>query len=93
MFKKLDEGFTCLNCGKKVHKLVTTSRDHCPFCLYSLHVDITPGDRLNNCKGLLEPIGVIKRNGKDKILYKCEKCRTILNCIIARDDVIPYTFV
>ena len=56
MFEKKDEEFICVNCNKKVEKLEYTSRDHCPYCLYSLHVDITPGDRLNSCRGKLEPI-------------------------------------
>ncbi|MDO4282434.1 MAG: RNHCP domain-containing protein [Clostridia bacterium] len=42
MFIKNDNGFICKNCGKKVEKLGYTSRDHCNFCLYSLHVDIEP---------------------------------------------------
>ena len=56
MFVKNDNEFICQNCGKKVEKLKYTSRDHCNYCLHSLHVDITPGDRLNDCKGLLVPI-------------------------------------
>lgn len=26
-------------------------RNHCPNCLYSLHVDIEPGDRESECGG------------------------------------------
>ena len=47
LFSKKDESFVCENCKKKVEVLNYTSRDHCPFCLYSKHVDINPGDRLN----------------------------------------------
>lgn len=50
MFLKNDNEFKCINCGKKVERLKYTSRDHCNHCLYSLHVDITPGDRENTCK-------------------------------------------
>ena len=53
-----DEEFVCLNCGSKVSKLNYTARDHCNNCLYSIHVDINPGDRLNDCKGTLVPIGI-----------------------------------
>ena len=53
-----DEEFICENCNKLVNKLGYTSRDHCPHCLYSKHVDINPGDRLNECKGLLKPIQI-----------------------------------
>ena len=81
-----DEEFICENCNKNVTKLVKSSRDHCPFCLYSKHVDINPGDRLNNCKGLLKPISIEKFKNKFKIVYKCEKCNEIHKNIIADDD-------
>ena len=42
-FTKNDAGFTCRVCGKEVLPLGYTSRNHCPFCLSSLHVDINPG--------------------------------------------------
>ena len=48
-FNELDEGFICENCGKEVTPAGYTSRDHCPYCLYSKHVDINPGDRQNTC--------------------------------------------
>ena len=40
VFNELDESFICEKCGKKVDKLKYSSRDHCPYCLYSKHVDI-----------------------------------------------------
>ena len=55
-----DEEFICDSCHKKVNKLNYTARDHCPYCLYSKHVDINPGDRKNNCLGLLKPITIEK---------------------------------
>ena len=35
------ESFSCANCGKKIHPEGAGSnhRNHCPYCLYSLHVD------------------------------------------------------
>lgn len=87
MFKKNDEEFICKNCHEKVEKLKYTSRDHCNHCLYSLHVDITPGDRLNPCKGLLEPVNVEVTSKKGEvIIYKCKKCGEQLKNIVARDD-------
>lgn len=85
-FNELDEEFTCLNCNKHVDKLKYSSRDHCPYCLYSLHVDINPGDRLNTCKGLLKPIDIEKFKDTYKIIYKCEKCHQIHKNIMAKDD-------
>ena len=85
-FNELDEGFICEHCNKNVDKLVYSSRDHCPYCLYSKHVDINPGDRLNTCKGLLKPIGIEKYKDTYKILYKCQKCGQTHKNIMARDD-------
>ena len=82
----VDEAFTCENCGKKVNKLNYSARDHCPFCLYSKHVDINPGDRLNPCKGMLRPIGIEKFKDTFKIVYKCEKCNALHKNIMAKDD-------
>ena len=75
-FSKLDEEFICENCGKDVKKLNYTSRDHCPYCLHSKHVDINPGDRANTCKGLLVPIEIEKFKNTYKIIYKCKKMRS-----------------
>ncbi len=87
-FKKNDNEFICENCGMKVDKLNYTSRDHCPFCLFSKHVDINPGDRLNTCQGLLVPIDVEKFKDLYKIIYKCEKCGELHKNIMANDDDI-----
>ena len=86
LFTKNDDSFICLNCGKEVKPLSYTSRDHCPYCLYSIHVDINPGDRLNECKGILKPIGIEKYKDTYKILYTCEKCKEKHKNIMAKDD-------
>lgn len=85
-FLMRDENFKCENCGREVSKLNYTARDHCPYCLYSKHVDINPGDRLNSCKGLLKPIGIEKFKDTYKIIYKCEKCQLLHKNIMAIDD-------
>lgn len=85
-FNEIDEGFVCLNCGQTVDKLNYTSRDHCPFCLCSLHVDINPGDRMNSCMGLMFPVDIEKFNDTYKIIYKCSKCGEIHKNVMARDD-------
>ena len=77
-FQKNDNGFTCKNCGFEVKPLGVTSRDHCPKCLCSIHIDINPGDRANECGGLMRPI----RSEPDAkrgfvIIHKCEKCGEI----------------
>jgi Zn finger protein HypA/HybF involved in hydrogenase expression len=85
-FTMRDESFTCENCQKNVNKLNYTARDHCPHCLYSKHVDIMPGDRLNECKGLLRPIAIEKFKDTYKIVYQCQKCKQIHKNIMASDD-------
>lgn len=85
-FNMLDENFICENCNKKVEKLKYSARDHCPFCLYSKHVDINPGDRANHCKGLLKPIDIEKFKDTFKIIYKCQKCNEPHKNIVANDD-------
>lgn len=88
-FTKRDESFICENCGKEVNKLGYTSRDHCPYCLCSKHVDVTPGDRANTCKGILKPIQVLPDSKKGYIIvYKCNKCGEIHRNKAAEDDDI-----
>lgn len=87
MFVKNDNEFICVNCGKKVEKLNYTSRDHCNYCLYSLHVDILPGDRKNTCRGKLVPQNVVQTSKKGQVIeYKCSKCGATLRNIVASDD-------
>lgn len=84
---KNDNGFICVNCGKEVQPLGYTSRNHCPYCLHSLHVDIIPGDRLNTCKGILEPIAIEDSSKKGYIInFKCKKCGKITRNKMATDD-------
>lgn len=82
----IDENFICENCGLEVTKLNYTARDHCPNCLYSKHVDNLPGDRSNECHGLLKPIGIEKFKDTYKIIYKCMKCGLTHKNIISNDD-------
>lgn len=81
-----DESFKCNNCGYLVNPLKYTARDHCPSCLYSIHIDINPGDRRNECLGNLIPIGIEKFKDTYKIIYKCDKCHKTHKNIMARDD-------
>lgn len=87
MMIKNDSGFVCRHCGKVVQPLKYTSRDHCPYCLYSIHIDNVPGDRSNNCLGDLIPIAVESNSKKGfVIVYKCSKCGEIKRNKSATDD-------
>lgn len=72
IFQKKKEDFICEKCG--FFTKGTGYTDHCPKCLFSKHVDINPGDRKCDCKGLMEPISAEKRSGEYIIYYKCQKC-------------------
>ena len=80
-FQKNDGGFLCLHCGKTVPPLGYTSRNHCPYCLWSVHVDILPGDRANPCGGLLRPVKTEPDAKKGfVIVHRCEKCGAVVRC-------------
>ena len=71
-FQRKIEDFICGHCGASVKG--TGCMDHCPACLWSRHVDINPGDRQAECRGLMEPIGVEIKGGEKIIYYQCQKC-------------------
>ena len=86
-FKVIDEEFICENCGTLVPKLGYSCRNHCPKCLHSKHVDINPGDRSEDCKGLLVPVGMEPNSKKGyMIIFKCQKCGMIRKNKAAEDD-------
>ena len=71
-FQRRIEDFVCLNCGFAVQGSGYTN--HCPRCLYSLHVDINPGDRLAACGGLMTPVAVSSKSNSYRILHRCVDC-------------------
>lgn len=87
VFTKIDEEFICENCHKKVSKLGYSCRNHCNYCLHSKHVDKNPGDREEECQGLLEPVGIEISNKKGYIIvFRCKKCGAIRKNKAAEDD-------
>lgn len=87
--KTENTGFICAWCGAAVSPLTNGSyRNHCPHCLYSLHVDNLPGDRSSNCIGLMKPVG-IRYHGKKgwQIIHRCKKCGAEKVNRIAPDDI------
>ncbi|EKE00214.1 MAG: hypothetical protein ACD_22C00075G0002 [uncultured bacterium] len=86
-----DSTFICVNCGKSVSLVApgTHNRNHCPFCLYSLHVDNEVGDRTSTCLGLMVPTGkMLKPDGEEVLVHKCEKCGFVRKNRVAGDDDI-----
>lgn len=71
-FQRKIEDFVCENCGEEVKGNGYTN--HCPNCLWSKHVDNNPGDRQNECQGLMKPINAFFKNGIWHLVHKCQKC-------------------
>ncbi|MCI1593379.1 MULTISPECIES: RNHCP domain-containing protein [Heyndrickxia] len=74
--KTENTGFQCKKCRMVIKPLTNGSyRNHCPYCLYSLHLDQQPGDRESSCRGLMAPVGLDYSNKKGyQIIHKCIKC-------------------
>jgi len=91
-FIKNDDGFICAKCGLKVEPLGYTSRNHCPRCLYSLHLDIMPGDRENSCGGLMQPIRVETDSRRGYVIvHRCARCGEIKRNKAAHESKLqPY---
>ncbi len=50
-------------------------------------MDISPGDRRSNCRGVMEPIGIwVQPNKEWSILHRCQRCGWIRANRIAGDD-------
>lgn len=77
-FIKNDSSFICGHCGREVEPLGYTSRNHCPFCLWSVHLDVNPGDRASDCGGLMEPVSALPDSKKGFIIiHRCTKCGAV----------------
>jgi RNHCP domain len=73
-----EQSFKCGHCKRFVGPLPSGGhqRNHCPFCLYSRHVDDRrPGDRASACNASMEPIGAFQRpNGEHCVVHRCLGC-------------------
>lgn len=95
----MQSGFECQNCHKFVpinKKMGVANRNHCPFCLFSKHVDKIAGDRAENCYGSMKAIGLtLKKTKTNKygpstgelmIIHQCLTCSQFAINRIAADD-------
>ena len=76
--EKENTGFRCVVCGESVRALTNGSyRNHCPFCLSSLHVDErVPGDRAGECWGVMDAVDVVHSKKGWQIVHRCRRCGT-----------------
>lgn len=83
------EWFRCVHCGQSItpEPFGTEHRNHCPWCLWSKHLDNAPGDRSADCGSAMEPIAVwVRKGGEWAILHRCRGCGVIHSNRIAGDD-------
>lgn len=87
-FTVINEKFVCKKCGEKNPPVKGSCRNHCKKCLYSMHRDeIAPGDRLSECRGLMEPVSSYQSGKKGwMIMHKCLDCKKEIANRMADDD-------
>lgn len=63
-------------------------RNHCPYCLYSRHVDDrVMGDRASACGSAMRPVGAfVRAKGEHVIVHRCVGCGFERYNRIAADD-------
>lgn len=84
-----DEVFTCRVCARTIvpQGAGSAHRNHCPNCLTSLHVDITPGDRQSDCGGIMDAIALwVRKNGESAVIHRCRRCGALSSNRVAADD-------
>lgn len=81
-----NSGFVCGHCSLGILALGNGSyRNHCPYCLFSLHVDKdVPGDRSSDCGGLMEPTALVRSKKGFQIVHRCKKCGIEKKNIVAQ---------
>lgn len=85
-FTKRIENFTCAHCG--THVVGNGYTNHCPQCLWSRHVDNTPGDRASTCGGMMRPIATEQSGDGFIIIHKCDRCGKQIRQHAAENDNI-----
>jgi hypothetical protein len=87
--RRSSTSFRCRNCRLDVPADApgTAHRNHCPNCLWSRHVDDSPGDRAALCGSSMEPIAISVRGAGEWVLvHRCLGCDTLHLNRIAGDD-------
>ncbi len=76
-FTRVIEDFICEACG--THNIGNGFTNHCSECLVSKHVDIYPGDRLQDCHGLMYVTSVTHKKSEILLEFTCQKCKAKKN--------------
>jgi hypothetical protein len=84
------DSFRCRHCRLDVPADApgTSHRNHCPTCLWSLHLDaVIPGDRAAACGAAMEPIAVhVREDGEWALVHRCGDCSAVRVNRVAGDD-------
>ena len=81
--------FRCLRCKRHVDgdPYGTAHRNHCPHCLWSRHLDVSPGDRASDCQARMEPLAITVRAGAEwALIHRCLGCGVLHENRVAGDD-------
>jgi hypothetical protein len=93
--------FDCCHCRLRVSAepllAGVHNRNHCPYCLWSKHVDLLEaGDRLAACKAPMRPVGLTCKHtrkryapaqpGELMLVHRCAACGAVALNRIAADD-------
>ena len=87
--------FRCGNCRLDVptDAVGTEHRNHCPNCLWSRHVDRSPGDRAAGCGSLMEPIAITVRGAGEWVLvHRCNVRELVLDDQRRRSAICWHVF-
>ena len=60
--------------------------NHCPACLWSVHVDVHPGDRAAACRAPMRPVQVLYERGEFVVVPQCTACGHVKRNRCAPDD-------
>jgi DNA-directed RNA polymerase subunit RPC12/RpoP len=86
---KAQRSFRCVHCRLDVSTSApgTAHRNHCPYCLWSRHVDDDPGDRASDCQASMEPIAItVRKDGEWVLIHRCNGCGVLHSNRVAGDD-------
>jgi hypothetical protein len=83
-FTRNIENFVCEHCKASVQGDGFTN--HCPYCLWSKHVDVDPGDRAEHCHGMMEPVGIEGSSPEYRLVHRCLMCGTKRQVRLSSND-------
>ena len=83
-FQKKIEDFVCEVCDTK--NVGNGYTNHCRNCLRSKHVDIFPGDRKENCGGIMNVTAITKKGERYVIEHTCSLCGQVNGDHVRSED-------